>query len=258
MGKRRTSRRERIRKIQTEAILQAAEEVFAAKGYHNAKMEDIAARAEFAAGSLYNYFKCKEDIFTAIFVRKMDMLYDRILAALEAQEAYLAMLQRLFAVYVNFMDENRDFFRLFVSFQAGPHLAGPGPAGKAWQERYERFRSLIEGLFAIGIEEGLFREFEPRIVAETVMAATNAAMVHWLRNDPQTRFSRRFPELLDLLFFGVARFGPREVPLESWALHAERPEASSRVSESHRMMQRVLRAAKQQRRPSEETTEEEP
>jgi AcrR family transcriptional regulator len=67
------SRRERERLMRREAMLEAAKAVFAEKGYPNATIEEIAQRAEFGKGTIYNYFEGgKEDLFFAVF----DELYD--------------------------------------------------------------------------------------------------------------------------------------------------------------------------------------
>ena len=74
------SRRERERLTRQSAILKAATELFAEKGYAGATLEEIAVRAEFGKGTLYNYFPGgKENILLAIF----DQLYDSLCTLIE-------------------------------------------------------------------------------------------------------------------------------------------------------------------------------
>ena len=69
------SRRERERQNRRREILEAAQAVFAEKGYTHATLDEIAQRAEFGKGTLYNYFEGgKEDILFAIF----DEIYDEM------------------------------------------------------------------------------------------------------------------------------------------------------------------------------------
>jgi len=71
------SRRERERQMRRDAILRAAEAVFAERGYTNATLDEIAQRAEFGKGTLYNYFEGgKEAILIALF----DEIYDGFIA----------------------------------------------------------------------------------------------------------------------------------------------------------------------------------
>lgn len=74
------SRRERERLMRRRAMLSAAKAVFAEKGYANATLGEIAERAEFGKGTLYNYFEeGKEEILLAIF----DELYDDLYAIIQ-------------------------------------------------------------------------------------------------------------------------------------------------------------------------------
>lgn len=77
------SRRERERQMRRRAMLDAAESVFAEKGYARATLDEIADRAEFGKGTLYNYFEGgKEEILYAIF----DQTYEEICGIV--QEAF--------------------------------------------------------------------------------------------------------------------------------------------------------------------------
>jgi AcrR family transcriptional regulator len=60
------SRKEREKRARQQDILNAARELFAAKGFQNTTLDEIAQKAEFGKGTLYNYFASKEDIFHAI------------------------------------------------------------------------------------------------------------------------------------------------------------------------------------------------
>src|SRR5690606_13469506 len=70
------SRRERERLMRRELMLSAARSVFAEKGYAEATLDEIAQRAEFGKGTLYNYFEGgKEEILFAIFDDLTNGLY---------------------------------------------------------------------------------------------------------------------------------------------------------------------------------------
>ena len=76
------SRRTDKRSLITEAAIQ----VFARKGFRNARVSDIAARAGVADGTIYLYFKNKEDVLLSIFEEKMELLLSELGAALEGIE----------------------------------------------------------------------------------------------------------------------------------------------------------------------------
>src|SRR5687768_18032577 len=69
-----TSRREQRRLLHQDLsrtqLLDAAEEVFGLKGYHDATLKEVAELAEFSVGSVYSFFESKDDLFWQIFIRR--------------------------------------------------------------------------------------------------------------------------------------------------------------------------------------------
>ena len=66
----REQRREYRRALSRDQILDAAEQVFARNGYHDASLREIAELAEFSVGAVYSFFPGKEDIYREIFLRR--------------------------------------------------------------------------------------------------------------------------------------------------------------------------------------------
>lgn len=73
-----TSLKEKQRKEREELILQAAEEVFQEKGYHEASMDEIAGRVGIAKGTIYTHFPSKEELVIEIFNRNMQKFLDGV------------------------------------------------------------------------------------------------------------------------------------------------------------------------------------
>lgn len=80
--------RERLRQKRTDLILEAAEELLIRKGYYNASMDEIAAQAGVAKGTLYQHFSTKEDLFFA-FIEKVLARFEQVVqqAALSSENA---------------------------------------------------------------------------------------------------------------------------------------------------------------------------
>src|SRR6266536_3139562 len=78
-----------------EALLRAAIDVFAARGFFNAQVADIARSAGVAAGTVYLYFQSKDDLLVSIFERTMREAMAEGRAALETVTDPLERLQRL-------------------------------------------------------------------------------------------------------------------------------------------------------------------
>ena len=76
-------------------IIEAAVEVFAAKGFHQSRVTDIATLANVADGTIYLYFKSKEDLLLSVFEEKMGHLITEASAALEDIQDPLERLREL-------------------------------------------------------------------------------------------------------------------------------------------------------------------
>lgn len=201
---RKPSRKDRLREIQREAILDAAEEVFATEGFHRAKMRNIAEKADFAAGSLYNYFSSKEDIFLSLMERRMDVLYRRLKETMDSDLDFIHQVFKLAAIHVAFMDEHRSFFTIFVSMGLGADLGLPVQLGERAYQQYRRYAGLIEELINRGIHERVLREIPTGSVSSMLMGMINAAVCDWCR-EPAVSFARKWPLLIELFFNGARR-----------------------------------------------------
>ncbi len=78
MADKKEKRISKVREMKNNLILDAAMKMFSDKGYHETRLEDIAAEAGFSKASLYNYYKDKEAIFFHLAVREYAMLLERL------------------------------------------------------------------------------------------------------------------------------------------------------------------------------------
>ena len=110
------SLRERIRETTVQAILAAAEEVFADQGLHAAHMGDIAARAGVAVGTLYNHFKDRDDLLAGLLEARRAELLTRLDTALrEAHDRPFAdKLRALLDVMLSHKQSHLRFFRILM------------------------------------------------------------------------------------------------------------------------------------------------
>jgi AcrR family transcriptional regulator len=98
-------------------ILNAAEKVFFSKGVRNATMDDVAEAAELSKGTLYLYYKNREELYLAITLRALDLLKARFR---EAAEKIGTGLQKVFAIgetFYRFSYENPDYFNALSYYE---------------------------------------------------------------------------------------------------------------------------------------------
>jgi AcrR family transcriptional regulator len=129
------ARRERERLLRRQAILSAAERVFALHGFEAATIEQIAREAEYAAGTIYLYFKDKQALYAALIAGKLSAMVDLVETIVRASAPAdpVGALRNAIRTQFEFHDQNRGFFEVLLR-----HHPGPPPAGREDWESIER------------------------------------------------------------------------------------------------------------------------
>lgn len=109
------SRKERERLTHRAEILRAAEKVFALKGFFQTTMNEIARAAEFGTGTLYKFFKSKEDLYFTLIDEKTDEIYTKVQAELTREAPAIERIKNVLVFELEFMERNRDFFKIYTS-----------------------------------------------------------------------------------------------------------------------------------------------
>ena len=155
-------RRRREREARERAILEAAKEVFLEKGFEFATVEEIAQRAELGKGTLYSYFRNKEEIYLALLGEGVEELFEEIEGVLRMSLGTEEMIERLARVYFGYYRRNRAFFRIFVfGRRRSPFSVLPRELVRPHIERGIRCLGLLSEVLRRGMEEGRFREQDP-------------------------------------------------------------------------------------------------
>lgn len=175
------SRRERERLARRRAMLDAARTVFAEKGYDGATLDEIAERAEFGKGTLYNYFEGgKEGILHALISDLFDRVEEIVAAHVEAEEhpPVRELFRALLTELVGFFEANRDTFLLVVKEVQRMLLSPGGSLEREVWVRDERVIQLLERPIARAIAAGELRDVPPKAIARTVLGNMQGVLMH--------------------------------------------------------------------------------
>jgi TetR/AcrR family transcriptional regulator len=113
-----TERREREKERRTNDIIDAAERVFFSKGLNNSTMDDVAAEAELSKGTLYLYFKNKEELYRAIHLRGFIILTTMFKQAVAGQSTGLEQARAIGQAYLMFSREQPNYYNALVHFDS--------------------------------------------------------------------------------------------------------------------------------------------
>ncbi len=168
--------RERLREATVEAILVAAEEVFAEQG-PKARMESIASRAGIAVGTLYNHFADRDALWTELCRSRREALLVRLDETLVRvrPEPFEDALRALLAAFVAHWEAHRGF--LNVLMQVDPPTTSPGPRAKdrtMAQELCERMATLVRR----GVAQGALRSSGAELYPVLVLGMLRSVLFH--------------------------------------------------------------------------------
>jgi AcrR family transcriptional regulator len=135
--------RERIREATAQAILTAAEEVFADDGFHAAHMGSIAAKAGVSVGTLYNHFQDREALLAGLLAARRVELIGKMDAALReaAGRPLRERLRQILTVFLGHCEEHRKFVHIVLQRELGKYQQ---TFPQAWAKKTDAMREIYE------------------------------------------------------------------------------------------------------------------
>ena len=160
-----------------EQIIEAAARVFSRSGYSNASVADIALQANIGKGTVYEYFKSKEDLFFAVFEWFQKKTENAAAVGISALGGGAA--DRLKVLNDSLMgqwDELKDVFVLVMEFWAASSSTQMRRRFKAaFKQLYVDYRQIVSALIHDGIHSGDFRsDINPEPVAAALVGTWDA------------------------------------------------------------------------------------
>jgi TetR/AcrR family transcriptional regulator len=149
-------------------ILKSAAAAFRRRGYHGASVDEIASALEMTKGNLYYYFKNKEEILYACHDYSLDVLLGLMTEVLAEQSRPDDKLRKLILAFIHMMLDELQGTALTLDLQAlSPVLL------KRIIAKRDRFDRGMREIIQAGIDSGLFRDGDPKMIAFAIMGAVN-------------------------------------------------------------------------------------
>ncbi len=185
-----TKRKER--KSKRESILKAAEKVFAEKGFHMARIADIAKLAGVAEGTIYIYFDSKEDLILSIFKERITKWIQELKKRLEKCSTAKEKLAELIRLHFQSLEEDPHFAQLLqIELRACSAFMRGGSAPEL-----KAYLKVMEEVIEEGKAKGEFRkDVNSRIAARALLGMMDEMVTIWVL---KKRF--KLPEVADEIF----------------------------------------------------------
>lgn len=183
-----------------EAILRAATKVFAGNGYFNSKVSDIAGAAGIADGTVYLYFKSKDDILHSIFDRAMAEFIAEGKQELAKLDDPIAKLRRIAELHLGKLGADRDMAIVFQVELRGSTKFMQEFSAAGFAEYLDIIRVTIDD----GQRAGVFRDdIKPIVCAKILYGALDEMVTNWILSKHRYPLEPMANAVLKIFFGGI-------------------------------------------------------
>jgi TetR/AcrR family fatty acid metabolism transcriptional regulator len=191
---------ERGRNGKYEAILRAAAKVFAQSGYFNAKVSDVARTAGVADGTVYLYFKNKDDLLTSIFSWAMGEFLRRARAELMETTDPREKLRRFAHLHFSLLEQERD---IAIVFQI--ELRQSTKFMEQFSTTYlADYLQMLREIIEEGQRAGLFRkQLNAKVVTKALFGMLDEMATNWVLSHKNHSLTALVEPVLDIFINGV-------------------------------------------------------
>lgn len=185
-----------------EAILRAAIKVFAGSGFFNSKVADVAREAGVADGTVYLYFKNKDDILASIFNNYMDKALADGRARLAEISDPVEKLGRIVRAHLEGLGRDRNLAVVFqVELRSSTKFMEQFSATKVTE-----YLDLISGVIEEGQRTGVFRSgLNTKIVAKVLFGALDEMATNWVLSHKRYSLVSTADPVLDVFLNGIVK-----------------------------------------------------
>lgn len=184
------------KEVKKQEILIAAMKVFARKGVANTKMADVAEAAGIGKGTIYEYFKSKDDIFAEAFSHFMEQMDTIMAKRLFKIHDPIEKLNAWITAWVEVVQNGSiDFMEILMDFWAEGVRHKHKTTVFDLNKMYDEYRKMLVEILEEGISKDKFRPMNTTIVASILIGAMDGLVLQWIMN----RNLFQFKEASDVL-----------------------------------------------------------
>jgi len=187
-------------------IIHAAIKVFSKKGMVKAKMADIAMEAGIGKGTIYEYFRSKEEVFISGFQMFFQGMQDKIETALNSTTNPVEQLKLLINLsFKSFLQHGSDLAMIMMDFWAEGIRNKDEKILSAIDLRqiYHEFRIIIQAIINNGIDRGVFRKVDSHHVASLLIGSLDGIMLQWIMDHKAIDLEKVTESVIDNFLNGL-------------------------------------------------------
>jgi len=151
-------------------ICAVAARLFASRPFHEVRLDDVAAAAKVGKGTLYVYFKSKDDLYVSLVYEGFAAMVDRLRGDLAPPGRAPAKLESVVRALADFGWSHPHVFELI-------RRAGVGDGTAKWNDKRRELSDLIEGVIRTGAAAGELRDDHPELTALFIPGFVRSAVL---------------------------------------------------------------------------------
>jgi AcrR family transcriptional regulator len=192
------SKQDIVSEFRCAEILAAARKIFATKGFRDATVDDIAAEAGIAKGTVYLYYPSKKEMYLAALKQGLEELRQRTGAAMQSAVGAQAKLRAFVRTRMEYAEANRDFFRIYHS------EFGNLTNDSEFQQLYLQQAKTLEAVLHTSAKKGEIRRIRADFSAFLIYDMVKSVMIQRLLGRSTARLDDDIETLTELIWKGLA------------------------------------------------------
>lgn len=197
------TRKERENILHRQEILEVAEKMFAQKGFYKTTMEEVAQRAEFAVGTIYKFFKSKEDLYSTVIEEKIKKAFTLSQKVVKEERDVIKKLEKIVSLHLQFFVDHQDFFKIYLSERSNFAWDIKGDLGDKIMKHYLRGINIVKKTVEEGIKAKKIKPLDARKVAFALDGLIHSQVVCWLDGETEKSLLLDVPFLMEIILKGI-------------------------------------------------------
>ncbi|MFH1761999.1 MAG: TetR/AcrR family transcriptional regulator [bacterium] len=195
------NRREKEKLARREHILGAAQKLFATRGYHISTVDDIAEAAGLAKGTIYLYFKTKQELFLCLAKERLELMFKNIYSCLEQKTEYREKILEVVKTHLSFFEQNHDFFKIVMASRG--HF-DPGVKEDLHVKIMEGFHKYVRilGRAITGCGANLVTK-DTAFLGGMLLGMTNSTIMQWMMMGQPKGLVKKADIICKIFFKGI-------------------------------------------------------
>ncbi len=186
-----------------ELILDVAKRIIEERGFFETTTDEIARRANVAKGTLYIYFKSKDELFLRLIEREYDRITSKLIEIADSDEDAVTKLDIVVEDYLNYMEKNRAFF-LSLMYEA-PSIKKKGIKEQMFKNARvveDNLRKIVEQ----GVKGGVIREdVEVSVIISAIIGTLSRVIFHGIHFEKEKSLLSFKDGIMKIIFSGILK-----------------------------------------------------